>query len=123
MSQYSRVSREPCNLYRCFWHLMAVCCRNSTGVAQSLFENKDLTREAHRSLQEAPHCDNAPKFKGTVVLDGCSGKLEMCHRGGRRYGSYSPATPQNEGHGVGHSTAVFSHQKVTLGDRFSCCMC
>ena len=53
--------------------------------------------ETHRSLQEAPHCDNAPKFKGTIVLDCCSGILEMCHRGGRRYGSYSPATPQNEG--------------------------
>ena len=24
----------------------------------------------------------------------------MCHRGKRQYGSYSPATPQHEGHGV-----------------------
>ena len=39
----------------------------------------------------------------------------MCHRGGRRYGSYSPAPPQNEGHGVEHSTAVLFHQEAALG--------
>ena len=36
----------------------------------------------------------------------------MCHRGGRRYGSYCPATPQNEGHRVEHSTTVLPHQEV-----------
>ena len=79
-----------------------------------------------RSLKEAPHFDNAPKFKGTVVLDGCSGILEMCDRGGRRYGFYSPPPPQNEGHGVEHSTAVSPHQEAALGHNIAlltACMC
>ena len=36
----------------------------------------------------------------------------MCHRGGRRYGSYCPATPQNEGHRVENSITVLPHQAV-----------
>ena len=36
----------------------------------------------------------------------------MCHRGGRRYGSYCSATPQNEGHIFEHSTTVLPHQEV-----------
>ena len=36
----------------------------------------------------------------------------MCHRGGRRYGSYCPATSQNEGHRVERSTTVLPHQEV-----------
>ena len=67
------VSRESCNLYRCFWYLVAVCCHKAT-IAHSLLECEGLMREAcasdNRALQEAPHSDNAPKFKGTVVLDG-----------------------------------------------------
>ena len=35
----------------------------------------------------------------------------MCHRGGRQYGSYCPATPQNEGYRVEHSTTVLLHQE------------
>ena len=34
----------------------------------------------------------------------------MCHRGGRRYGSYSPATPQHEGNGV--EQTVLPHLEV-----------
>ena len=36
----------------------------------------------------------------------------MCHRGGRRYGSYCP---QNEGHRVEHSATVLPHQEVHWG--------
>ena len=50
-----------------------------------------------------------------TALSGCSGILEMCHRRGKRYGSYSPATSQNEGHGVDHSTAGLSHQEAAMG--------
>ena len=50
-----------------------------------------------------------------TALLGCSRILEMCHRGGKRYGSYSPATSQNEGHGVEHSTAVLPHQEAAMG--------
>ena len=39
----------------------------------------------------------------------------MCHRCGKRYGSYSPASPQNEGPGVEHSTAVLLHQEAAMG--------
>ena len=54
---------------------------------------------------------------------GCSRKLEMCNRGGRRYRSYSPTTSQHEGHGAEHSPTVLPHQEVALGHRSSCCMC
>ena len=72
------VSRLSCNLYRCFWHLMAVRCHKVT-IAQSLFESEDLMREAHMpqiTVHFKKHhfrlSDNAHKFKATVVLDGGS---------------------------------------------------
>ena len=49
---------------------MAVRCHKVT-IVQSLFERSTQVPD-NRYLQEAPHSDNAPKFKGTVVLDGGS---------------------------------------------------
>ena len=44
-----------------------------------------------------------------------SGILEMCHRDGKRNVSYSPATPQNGGHGVEHSPVFLPHQEAAMG--------
>ena len=50
-----------------------------------------------------------------TALSGCSGILEMCHRCAKRYGYYSPASSENEGHGVEHSTAFLLHQEAAMG--------